>query len=100
MGKLTLEKRVERAKAKLIEMGVVLVDGWDCEGIQVFAISGEHEHGDWSDIEGHPEKCLIVDYYAEFGTEISQEIIDVLRRYGLAEEWYNAGVLGVYDNEY
>ncbi len=98
MGKLSFKTRAKRARAKLESMGVVFAhDSWVEGEYSAFAISGEDEHGDWSDLDNHPEKALIVDYYHEFGTEVSSAIVKVLKHYGLYFEWVNAGVLGVYD---
>ena len=105
MPRLSLRTRFARAKKKLEAMGVKFAHpswgGMEEQG--GFCISGEDQHGDWSDLDNHPEKALVVDYWQEFGEGsittfgVDNKIIKVLQHYGLHPEWINAGVLGVYD---
>ena len=91
-----MRRHAKKAYDKLIKMGVHMAHpSWAKNGH--FAISGESEHGDWSDLDNHPEKALIIDYYSEYGTEISKSIEDVLKDNDLYCEWVNPGVLAVHD---
>ena len=73
-----------------------------------FAISGEGAGRDDWFYEGSKDYASDGMDWAEYYTEdyreewsvfgVHKEIIEVLDKHGLFAEWYNAGVLGVYDS--
>lgn len=97
MARLSVEKRAERAFAKLLGMKAPVLHwgkGWGGEAL--FAISGEmnfcKDYGNklWADYYDAPAGW-------DFG--VNPEIEKVMDQYGLFCEWQNAGVLDVFDNE-
>jgi len=80
------EIRAERAFNALKKIGVPvyhLGEGWN--GQALFTVSGE---------DNYPE--IWADYY--FG--VNKKINKILEKYKLCAEWYNPGVLEVYDAAY
>lgn len=89
---MKLEIRAERAFNALKKIGAPvnhLGEGWS--GDSLFSISGESNY-----------KEIWADYYNEFLPEsyefgVNPKINKVLEKYKLFAEWYNPGVLEVYD---
>ena len=88
---MKLEIRAERAFNALKKIGAPvnhLGEGWS--GDALFSISGE---------DNYPE--IWADYYRldidELSFGVSEKITKVLDKYKLYCEWYNPGVLDVYD---
>ena len=88
-----MKRNARTAYNELEKMGV-RVGEWDWGGY--FNISGEDGGTD-------PDGLPWADYYAEDYMDVWSEfgvnklVIEVLAKHGLYAEWYNAGVLCVYD---
>lgn len=89
-------KRYEKAFNELKAMGAPvfhLGKGWSGEAL--FTVSGEMNY-----------KEIWADYYNEYqlscldGFGVNKKINEVLKKYKLIAEWYNAGVLEVYEKNW
>jgi hypothetical protein len=101
-----MKRNARNAYNALKKIGAPVLDpdlGWGGH----FAISGELYGRDNGFYEGHKDYASDgmewANYYSEDYNEnwsrfgVHNEINDILDKYGLYAEWYNAGVLGVYD---
>ena len=90
------EIRAERAFNALKKIGVPvyhLGEGWN--GQALFTVSGEDNYPEiWADYYAAPEVSCLDD----FG--VNKKINKILEKYKLCAEWYNPGVLEVYDAAY
>jgi hypothetical protein len=86
-------KRYEKAFNELKEMGAPvyhLGKGWSGEAL--FTISGEENYDEiWADYYNEYQLSSLDD----FG--VNEKVLKVLKKYKLFAEWYNAGVLEVYN---
>lgn len=86
-------KKFEKAFNELKAMGAPvyhLGEGWS--GGALFTVSGEMNCDE-----------IWADYYDKFDIGnfgVSKKVIEVLNKYGLFAEWYNAGVLEVYKKDW
>ena len=98
------EIRAERAFNALKKIGVPvyhLGEGWS--GQALFTVSGEDNYPEiWADYYAAPwhgaqwhEEVSCLD---DFG--VNKKINKILKKYKLCAEWYNPGVLEVYDAAY
>jgi hypothetical protein len=101
-----MNRNARNAWNALKKIGAPVLDpslGWGGH----FAISGEKYGHDNGFYEGHIDHASDgmdwAEYYSEDYTEawsvfgVHNEINAILDKHGLFAEWYNAGVLGVYD---
>ena len=88
---MKVEIRAKRAFEALKKIGAPvnhLGEGWTGESL--FSISGEDNYPEiWAD--------YYKEYLGEFTFGVNPKITKILDKYKLYCEWYNAGVLEVYD---